>query len=370
MLILIDKGLEDQIVNLCTNGALSRLRGITNLVQSHANGQHIVVAPPSICRVLETCPRLSEEHRTTATKMRARFSELAELKNILAIYGELTFTSDSPSFQNGVWAIPVDWIAQHGIEATNLICEDLYDCALSEQAAQDFLNDSDLSKLKLALDHINGGGNNTHRVLTDRALTRQKVSLCVVDSDRAEPSNAAPFGTTAQNCKQVAGAGLYELVCTQGRELENHIPSRLVDRLRPLWQGNVPSTTYVNLERDVPGVSLYADLKSGLKKYDLRVMTGQQIHFWTVAATALTHCNHQCCGEQCAARDSGDCRCAIVDPLGRTLLRDAKDFLTHIDNQNIKRHQKYLPSPNDSFWRSMGRTVAAYGIGVKIPRGI
>lgn len=370
MLILIDKGFEDLIVDLCANATLPRLRGLTNLVQSHANGQHIVVAPPVICRVLETCPRLSEEHRTTAAKMRARFSELAGLKNILAVYGELTFAPGSPSFQNGVWAIPVDWIAQHGIEATNLICEDLYDCALTEQAAQDFLNNSDLFKLKLTLDHINGGGNNTHRVLTDRALRRQKVSLCVVDSDRAEPSNAAQFGITAQNCQAVLGAGLYELVCTQGRELENHIPSRLVDRLRPLWQGHVPSTTYVNLERDAPGVSLYADLKSGMKKYDLRGMTGQQMQFWTVAATALTHCNHQCCGAQCTAQNSGGCRCTIVDPLGRTLLRDAKDFLTNIDNQDIKRHQRYLPSPNDSFWKSMGQTVAAYGIGVKIPRGM
>jgi len=367
MLILIDKSLELQLANICASAPLARLRGVTNLIQAHADSRHIVVAPPSICRIFEACPRLSEEHRAIARKIRLRFSELAELKNILSLHAEFCIDGHAPVFQLGVWKIPLEWVATHGMSETHLICEDLYDCEISHEAARDYLNANDLTRLTLTLDHTAGGGGNTHRVLRQKAIDSQRVSVCVVDSDRADPSDASPLGPTAANCAQVSDPGLYELFISTGRELENHLPVRLVDKVRALWHGVTPSQAFRKFEEHCAGLMLFADLKKGTKKRDIEEMTGTAREFWEGAYAALPHCAAQCCAPACTADKAGDCKQVVMQSMGRTLLKDARDQLFSDGAQfSPKRYRDYLPSPNDALWIEMGGRVAAYGASVKV----
>lgn len=367
MLVLIPKELEAQIVDVCANASIAKLRGITNLLQSYADSRHVVVALPSICRILEACPRLSEEHRGVAKKMRQKYSEFSELKNILPVYAELSFVGVSPIRVAEVWRLPMDWIANHGLSEALLICEDLYDCELSHEAARDFLDLSSLTKLSLALDHTPGGGGNTHRVLKSKAVDGQRVSVCVVDSDRSNPSMGAALGNTASLCQQVTGAGLYELQISSGRELENHIPIRLVDKVRALWNGVTPSEAYATFGQQCPGLMMFTDLKSGVKMRDVDYMTGTERTFWDGAVPDLPHCAIRCCPSPCAAPKSGDCRQTIVPPMGRTLLKDVNEHLKNGPTRYVpKRYRDYLPSPNDTFWTDLGAIVAAYGISTKV----
>lgn len=372
MLIIIDKRFKDDIANICAIGPIPTLRGITNLLQSHADGQHIVVASPEICRILEDSPRLSEEQRATAKKIRTRFSELAGLKNVLSIYAEISVAGHLPKKNKGIWTLPLDWVAMNKIDATNLICEDLYDCELIREAGVDYLYSNELHKLALALEYAPGGGGNTHRTFQYRAVQGQKVSLCVVDSDRTNPDPSAPYGPTANACTQVSGDGVYELLITEGRELENHIPLRLIDQIfTKKWHGATPSAASTTLEAQHAGISLYADLKAGVRKFDVDTMTGSAQVYWRTAMASLPHCTTQCCSSNCTTETSGACKQIIVEPLGRKLLKLAGAYLRSPGRAGTNRRQlQYLPSPNDDFWKTVGMTVAAYGICVKPSRGI
>jgi hypothetical protein len=367
MLILVPKELEAQISDICENASIAKLRGITNLLQAYADSRHIVVAPPAICRIFEECPRLSEEHRGVAKKMRQRYPELAQLKNVLPMYAEVALVTAPPTRVAKVWTLPLDWIATHGLSEAHLICEDLYDCEISYEAARDFLDLSNLSRINLTLDHTPGGGGNTHRVFKVKAIDSQRVSVCVVDSDRGDPSPNAPLGNTANLCLQVTGTGIYELQISEGRELENHIPIRLIDKVRPLWNGTIPSASYVNYCQNCPAIMLFADLKSGIKRRDIDHMTGTEQIYWDAKASNLPNCAVRCCPSPCPAANPGDCKQVIIPPLGRTLLKDVGEHLkSEVARYLPNRHRSYLPSPNDAFWTSLGGLVAAYGASVKV----
>lgn len=363
MLVLVDRVLEGHIENLCAQAPIIALRGITRLLQAHAEGCHVVVIPQSICRILEGCARLSEEHRVMAKKIRAKFPELAELRNVLNVHAVVTADGVVPTRNGSVWNLPLPWIAEHGLRETSLVCEDLYDCEVSQEAARDYLNFSSLPTLMLRFDQTPGGGGNTHRVLKKEAIDSQRVCICVVDSDRDEPSGTGPYGDTATNCLRVTDPGFYQIYISEGRELENHLPAKLVDHIRPTWEGKKPSERYAELTQRCQYVMLFADLKSGIKRKDIDYMTGNSHVYWNATIVRLGQAI-KCCGAGCGAGKPGDCGHSVVAPLGRKLLSDARDYL-HVGRTNPKRYKSYLPSQNDSFWREMGKLVASYGIALK-----
>jgi hypothetical protein len=367
MLIVFPESSLDFVRTLCADEPVQRLRSLTRLLQAHADGLHIIVIPPSICRVLEDCERLSEEQRGVAAKVRLKFSELSQLQGILPVYAELSEVETTPALRDGVWHIPFDWIAAHGISQTHLICEDLYDCEISHEAARDFLHSNNLSRLELALDHTAGGGGNTHRVLKAEAIDALKVCICVVDSDRSNPSPLAPLGATATDCLGVTGDGVYELFICEGRELENHLPIRLVDKLRATWHGDAPSAKHALFSQSCPGIWSFADLKTGLRRREADLMNGEEGQYWQRCADTLPHSKVRCCPNGCTAQKGESCKQVVVEPLGRTLLKEAVAYLKDAARASSpKRSREYLPSPNDPFWRDLGRKVAAYGIGIRI----
>lgn len=261
MLITINKDLEENIAQICATGTIAALRGLTNLLQSQADQRHLVAIPQNICRILEDCARLSEEQRGVAKKIRARYPELAQLKNILPTYATVVAIGEHPFKEGGFWRLPLNWIAKNGLSETHLVCEDLYDCDICQEAARDYLNAASLPQLMLRFDQTPGGGGNTHRVLLNKAVEGQRICICLVDSDRSNPSSG--LGQTAENCSMIKGEGLYEVCMTPGREIENHIPVKIIDKIRSDWEGATPSQSYTRFNQNNQQILLFADLKRG-----------------------------------------------------------------------------------------------------------
>lgn len=364
MLLVIEKSLEPAIATAC-QAPIPQLRAITHLLQSHADSNHIVVAPPSICRIWEDCGRLSEEQRGIAKKIRARYSELAALQSIVPVYGLISDSGTHPVKVNNFWSIPLQWIAAHGLSSTHLVCEDLYDCSLFKEAARDYLGVNSLDRLSLAIENIPGGGGNTHRLLSDKAITNQRVTVCIVDSDRDEPSGTSAFGATAAKCLSVSGPGLYEVSTTPGRELENHLPARLIDKIRQLWDGLPPSQRRSQLSAISPDIPVFADYKSGLKLREFDHFKGPSSNFWSSVLPQLATGLKNCCPVGCTATTNGGCKTTVIHPLGNALLKDACAYLQQ-NSSDRARHKKYLPSQGDEGWLAMGAIVASYGLSVKI----
>jgi hypothetical protein len=368
MLLSIKDNLEQTIQEICSTGTLEELRALTKLLNSHLDGAHLVLIPPSICRIIEECNRLSEEQLSAARKIRIKYHELAQLKNILTTYAEVTDNGIEPTLkENHIWQIPLKWIAEKGLSKTHLICEDLYDCELCSEAAKDYLNINSLNRLNVSLDPTPGGGGNTHRIFEMEAIKQKKISLCIVDSDRCSPSIDAPLGETASKCKGVSGHGIYELIVSEGREFENHLPVKLIDKVRNIWQGNLPSAKFAELELRHQHCWLFIDFKSGLRRRDIDKMPQDERAYWSAYCAIASYKDGCCPAQNCPAGLDETCKHVVIEPLGRSLLKDAVNYLNHASRQGSpKRYKEYLPSPNDAFWRNLGGKVAAYGISIKV----
>lgn len=332
--------------------------GLQRLLQAHYDGNHVVVIQRDTCLRIEASSLFSVREKATAQKIRIRYTEYGGLINTFPTYSSVREAGVAPVKERGVWSVPIRWIADRPLDKSALICEDLYDADILEGAAKDFIFEKSLHSFDINVTKANGGGANTHKAFWNLAIGDQKISLCVVDSDKVSPN--AAIGSVAKNCVDIAGDGLFEVKLTLGRSLENSLPWRLIN--------NIPQHQPAVLElRRLGNASAEAvkflDFKRGLYGHDIKEMDDQCSAFWTGVGT-----NHAaaptCCpsAKQCVKDGRGDCSYRVHLGFGRPLLGTISTWFASTTSR--ERLPLYIPSENIAEWGELGKTVACYGISV------
>jgi hypothetical protein len=329
----------------------------SRLLANHADGHHIVLMEPRLCHFIETSPLFSQEDRATAKRIRNRHSDYGALPDCLECHAQVVADGLEPTRNGQNWLVPIRWIALHALSETNLVCEDLHDVAVVRAAAEDALAERRLRAFFVRVAGQPGGGANTHRVLHDVAVVRQKVVFCVIDSDRKFPGDAP--GPTAQPCLDVRGSGLYSVQMTAGRAIENSIPWRLLDKVRP-QRPRPPSTELADIDDKHPDTPWYLPFKKDVKGYDIAQFAGACRHFWEAASTAVSG-PLTCCPAACTAPDQPQCSYQVHCGFGGGVLADVESWIQAETAPD--RSSKYLPSQNDADWRAIGAKVGAYALG-------
>ncbi len=331
---------------------------VTRLLSNYADGHHIILLAPRYCKAIEQRADIfSNAERASAAKIRARHADYGDLVNHVRTKAIIVSAGNAPQFIANDWHVPVEWIAANPLTKSHLVCEDLYDISVMRAAGEDHLRTINLNSFVIQASPLSGGGNNTHRVLADAALVEQKICLCIVDSDKTSPTSN--LGNTAAQCTNVLGDGLYMVVMTNGRSIENSIPWRLINRARR------PDSTdsLVHLERNSPTATAHLDFKGGFRGHDLKGLPDQRcVTYWTAASVASIG-PAVCCATSCQAVDHPNCTYRLHEGFGRTLLKDVGDWLQ--SNQQPRRHEQYIPSPNHDDWHRLGGIVADYALGIR-----
>lgn len=316
---------------------------------------------PTLCNVIERSDSFGVDERAAARKVRNKYAEYGGLPRHVSAYGLLTDEpAMAPTKAGAIWRVPLRWVAARPLRETQLIGEDLHDVEVLAGAADDYLNSKQYGALRVRVGKVAGGGGNTSRVLANAAVHEQLPSLCVVDSDRECPGS--PLGPTAQDCMAVTGPGLYEVVVTAGRELENAVPWRLIDQLRR-EQEPPPSEQLASLNRVQPRASQFVDLKRGCRGHDITRLAGSPCEtFWQSVQEGLTGVP-TCCPTGCRAEVFGSCGHRLVRELGRSMLGEVESHLRATAGQHA-RHRAYVPSPGDADWLDLGKRVFEAGLGL------
>ncbi len=362
MLFIVEQGLlqvrSGEQMSTVEKVALSRL------LQSSADGHHVVLIDPSICRFIESLIGIfSEDERAAAKRIRTKFADYSGLKAMVSVSATVVAAGTVPHKRGAGWEVPLPWIAQQPLAMTSLLGEDLYDAKVLRGAALDHLERLKLGAFHVRAKQLSGGGGNAHRVLTSTAINGKEICICIVDSDKFCP--ASPRGPTAQPCFAVTGDGLFEVEATKGRSLENSIPWRLID-LVEANRNPRPSTELADFARKQNESAWYIHMKRGACGYDISKFEQPGTKaYWKTFGIAVRG-SPSCGSQDCTSTDSSNCCYRIHSGFGGGLLQTVGNWLDN--NLQAGRSARYLPSPNESDWQSLGKRVAEYCLGGAIRR--
>jgi hypothetical protein len=356
---------DDVAAQLGTDSASHVLRAaLSRLLASFNDGYHVVIMSPQACREVEKSLYFSEAERAAAKSIRNRHADFGSLAARVQLYGIVTASGDNPARQGNEWLVPLRWLANHPLGLVELISEDLHDTNVLKGAACDHLEREGLRAFRIQLHQVPGGGINTGRTLMNAAVVDQRICVCVVDSDRTHP--ASNVGATAQACLNISGDGVFEVVVTNGRSIENLLPWRLID----LFFSDVspsPSATLLSMRQRSPFSTSFLNFKSGICGHEFLKSGPQACDIYWKEVGAATVGEPACCPSICNADKAASCQHTIHSGFGRPLLGKVSDWIN--ENLAFGRANKYLPSPNDSDWRQIGQLIGAYALGVN-PRRI
>lgn len=333
---------------------------ISRLLEAYADGQHVVLINRDTCKFIEGAGVFSAEQVGAAQRIRNRFSDYGSLPAKLPKYCVVTSTGSQPSQGAHGWDVPLNWIASNPLGRSCLLCEDLNDTDIFIAAGEDFLMQQGLLAFELRADPVPGGGGNTHRVLQQVAINDQRPCICVVDSDRKAPAEGP--GPTATPCAAVNAPGVYSVLLTESRMIENVIPWRLIDRARST-RVPLPSNELASAEQKHRQSSRFLNLKKGICGFEISQMTPNTSKvFWQAAAASLIGPPTCCPGGACTATQESACKYRVHRGYGGSLLTDVAAWLCA--NRNSNRSRQYMPSPNDADWKLIGAMVASMTLGL------
>lgn len=333
---------------------------ITRLLEAYADGQHVVLIDRETCRFIESAGIFSSEQVGAAQRIRNRYADYGSLPAKLTKYCVVTSVGTQPQPAVHGWDVPLHWLAANPLQRSGLLCEDLHDTDVFIAAGEDFLVRQGLLAFELRAEPMAGGGGNTHRVLRQVAINGQRPCVCVVDSDRKAPGEVA--GPTAAPCAALSAPGVYSVLLTESRMIENAIPWRLLDKAR-LTRFPLPSNELASAEQKFPQSSSFLNFKKGVGGFEISQMTpASSKAFWQAAGASLIGPPACCPPGACTAVQESACKYRVHRGYGSSLLADVATWLS--DNRSPQRSRHYLPSPNGNDWEIIGATVASVTLGL------
>ncbi len=354
--------LSDLAASLAAQKPIPRIfeLAITRLLEAYADGQHVVLIDRETCRLIEGAGIFSSEQIGAAQRIRNRYADYGSLPEKITKYCIVTNVGTEPLPAAHGWNVPLHWLAANPLQRSCLLCEDLHDTNVFIAAGEDFLARQGLLAFELRADPMAGGGGNTHRVLQQVAINDQRPCVCVVDSDRKAPNEGA--GPTAAPCAALSAPGVYSVLLTDSRMIENTIPWRLLDKARST-RVPLPSIELASAEQKSPQSSRFLNFKKGVSGFEISQMAPiPSKAFWQAAGASLIGPPTCCPPNACTAVQESACKYRVHRGFGSSLLADVATWLA--DNRSPHRSRHYLPSPNGTDWEIIGATVASVTLGL------
>jgi len=247
-------------------------------------------------------------------------------------------------------------------DIVDFVCEDLIDCDVFKVAARTYRKKLSLrGGVRISLSNVGGGGVNTSRALKNSVENNERLTLCIVDSDKEYPTG--PNGDTAQKCMAYI-AGLSRPVFVHvlnSREAENIIPTELL----------IDASLHADTDklRRIDGLDdllSCLDFKKGMCRKDIDNAKGKvkgylsDVFDMAVALGVLVDNNDASCSyKQCKKAVTNECVYKIVPTLSNGLLNDVVDF--SYDKSDGVLHA-YSQGRTEIEWLEVGRYVFEWGL--------
>lgn len=375
---MIDQG----VVDIFTSASATPrdIAGLDYIALGVAEGSHRLIGSRAGLLALARCNMLQQKSRDVFMRAYNRMGTEGVLLKKLKIYGIVianTTMVDPVSTISGekrVISFPLRWFdASKKIQSTLLLGEDLYDVDVLIKIGEAGTVLANIGYLPLKHDEDHGGGGSTARVLNSNVI-KERLCVCVVDSDRACPSGT--MGNTAlavQPFKNQANFPLVGVIETTGRDLENMLPDTFyrTEYGHHRQYGRMVMVFEALTQRNETDLRAHIDVEKGVTLHQIfRHATGSpETLFWNTKigllfailggsqpTTVACHVNGRCT----QASNSLCPGCVVIQGNNDNIL---ERFATRY--ANVSRHTlcKCLDNSTTVEWTRIGENIAAWCCG-------
>lgn len=365
MIYRIEKGVSD------TPNKDNKFYGaLENLLSASRHSYHLVIMNPKDAIKLEDEYNFGDSLSEELAKIKAKSMQLIPLLDSLSHYisinnfrGEAfapTTTSNNP--------LDLELFSDNNyLQKAELLCENIDDCVFYQMIMKCLCSTHKFHPLiQLSFSNSLGGGA-TIFTQFENNIAEQKITSCIVDSDRKYRNG--PVGGTAGGAPKLYDTAFYQIVVTECHEIENLLPIPLLKN-HSHDCGMLADIIEQAEHQDCFDFLHYVDMKNGISKYNIRTYpsTFPQALLNSCLTQAEYECKNTDCKKKLKEKACDDCK--VGDGFGSKLLPKVTDELKKmIDNTggvlNFEDIEKLYNNESLVLLKKMIWQMIPYGIAKK-----
>lgn len=293
------------------NPAENIIIAVNTMASSYRKGLHLLTAGRNTLHAIIAYTFLDSTSRNIYRHILENLPQMGGYRHLIRRI-EITAEKEILTWQNGssqrVIRLSADYIAWSEISTmTAFLTEDVSEHRFYRKIAQKYLQTNYPSEMiTLKYDPRHGGGNRISAQYQEIKEAKERLCLCVVDSDR-EYSDG-PVGPIAQQMQAMEPNELGELLVLAVRMVENLIPLSL---LQSTFTNQQKKKVIATLATIRPEQRKYLHLRNGLKLKEFLDANDGFKAFWQEIVGEQPGCRKD---SPCTKKES--CQCFIVEPLG------------------------------------------------------
>lgn len=372
MLIEFHESLREQL----DDGARDRERTIDaleNIANVRREGKHVLFSDRATIRYLFQHRALSERTRAVFRHVAEKLPEMRSFAQsvqtrIEVVSNAVPSLSARAEGTRRVVRVPVRWFSESLLsQRALLLAENLVDAKCYVRIAKTYASLNGHAHIPVSADLLGGGGSTTGPLYDHFQRTRERLCLCVVDSDQKAPGGR--IGSTARGVSVADDPNepLTDWLMLHVRELENAIPTAIYSEVSAGDRSRMEMVAFLErLEREPdPEARQFLDFKRGLNyKEVLAFPAGSpEERFWGSAVPMLRRAGasiHPSCSATGACATPTGCTCTVTPSLGDSVLDAVAEKLE--EKTPIKIAQRLCPHTLPE-WLRVGEVVFAWCCG-------
>jgi hypothetical protein len=356
MLILLEQNLVDGLI-APTDSEVSHLE---DLLFYHSKFYHYVAASKRTALTLaeNLSNKLSQRGIQTLKAISTQSNDLSNLLRRMQFYAVVRYSelAGCVTEENGgqaKWICDLEFAAKWFSQRSTIIGEHLTDTKIFKASGWNYAASNAIDgKMQRFKSEMSGGSGNAPAVMENCIIDAAGPVLCFLDSDKLS-KNSDP-SDSVKKCHAVLGAmhGVAYFFPFEERELENLIPTALIDGA--IFRLPVSPDRDKIIERSIllkslrdnnPDIYSYVDIKEGTCK---KWATKHNVSDFFSTVPVVAHCS-------CHA----DCDGYFSPPIFKDVLNKASDFVEH---QSTKQLYEALKGEQSPSWVGLGRTVLSFSL--------
>ncbi|PDW04710.1 hypothetical protein [Candidatus Viridilinea mediisalina] len=363
MLIVLDPSLID-LIRSSPAIHLDAVSALENIAQARRAGKNLVFADHDTLAFLKSYQEISAPARDVFANLYRRRPQSKSLLDgmawhvrVVAGVDELRIIRDG----NNIISVSFQYFADNPVLSSKitLLTENSLDGKVFEQIARYYLYSKSLGHVRLAYDPHGGGGQTTGDEFANIQQAKDRLCLCIVDSDRQIPNGS--LGSTAKYLldKRDSTLPFCHIHVLPVRELENIMPIELYRRLADKDVNRRDMFNNLKKMRELGLIDAikYIDVKKGMRLFDLRCknQNDSKYKFWSHIFSSL-ELQIECYSNKiCEKREH--CECTVIAGMGDKTLEVTLKALEQIRDADLK---ELMEDYCQAYWDELGSLFVSW----------
>lgn len=250
------------------------IAAVENVLKAGFEGKHFVMGDYEVLEILRKNDELSFEAKALANRLYNNYPTTPMPEEITFCI-ELVIANPCPKRtvnNRNIIQMPISYFSDSSRSQSSILLGEFEnDCSFFEYLLVWYKYLHGI-RIPTDFDKQSGGGSSTSQMIEKYVGERNRITICIVDTDKKYPEHR-PTNTTYDKCKNLYNDVPYYLFFSlEVHEIENLIPYNIIDELK--WpdktEENRQHFAALRSKTDIANDVLpYFDLKEGIKKSDI-----------------------------------------------------------------------------------------------------